>query len=151
MPLIKFYKQAASKLNKSQVTSLQILYTTRNTPIPETATTWSKVATEKLNFGQVVEKLPKLYSIRSYIAGSHLPQPPHYYSHGPSQHYLTFFSVFETGFFSSGSPTKLFMSFSFCNKCHMLQSPHPFQSCTIRVNYVLPLKYTSSTPSAATR
>ena len=141
MPLIKFYKQAASKLNKPQVTSLEILYTTRSTPIPETATTWSDVATEKLNFGQVVEKLLKLYSIRRYIADSHelaierrpppsrepyetTPQPLHYFSHGPSQHYLTFISVFEKVFFSSGSPTKLFMSFSFCNKCHMHQSPN---------------------------
>jgi len=68
MPLIKFYKEAASKLNKPQVTSLEILYKTRNTSISERATTWSKIATEKLNFGQVVEKLLKLYSIRRCIA-----------------------------------------------------------------------------------
>jgi hypothetical protein len=77
MPLIKFYKQAASKLNKRQVTLLEILYTTRNTPIPVTATTWSQVVIEKLNAGQVVEKSPKLYSIRRYIAGSQELATPH--------------------------------------------------------------------------
>jgi len=91
MPLIKFYKQAASKLNKPQVTLLEILYTTQNTPIPVTATTWSKVVIEKLNVGQVIEKLPKLYSIRRYIAGSQefaFDHPPPFVSQLKTPHNL---------------------------------------------------------------
>jgi hypothetical protein len=80
MRLIKFYKQAASKLNKPQVTLLGILHTSRNTPTPVTATTWSKVVIEKLNVEQLVQKLLELYSILRYIAGSHelpIDPPPH--------------------------------------------------------------------------
>ena len=67
MPVL-YRGSAVPKGYKPQVTSLEILYTTRNTPIPVTATTWSKIVIEKLNVGQVVEKLPKFYSTRRYNA-----------------------------------------------------------------------------------